>query len=200
MMKTIGILGLQGNYFEHERVLKNLGLTSIIVKTGKALDDLDGLIIPGGESSVMSKLIREQNLLAPLTNLISVQKKPVLATCAGLILLSKYLLSDDQLVPGLIPVLDIVVQRNAYGGQTHSFMERLRLEGIGDYNCLFIRAPKIVEVKQGQVLAKYREDPVMVRHNNILVCSFHPELQDTLVHNFFFNQGSHNNNTSPKGS
>lgn len=187
MNKTIGILGLQGNFYEHLRVLEGLQVKGIIIKYSYQLDTIDALIIPGGESTVMTNFIEgaKDNLLDRLTRFIKIEKKPVMGTCAGAIILSKYILQNNVKIGGLIPAIDMVIERNSYGSQINSFMKILQLKDIGDFNCIFIRAPKIIETNNCDLLGYVNNSPVMVRSENILLCTFHPELENAKLHRYF---------------
>ena len=187
MNKTIGILGLQGNFYEHLRVLEKLKVKGIIIKYSYQLDTIDALIIPGGESTVMTKFIKgaDNNLLDRLTKFIKIEKKPVMGTCAGAIILSKYILQDGIKVDGLIPAIDTIIERNSYGSQINSFMKEIKLKDIGYFNCIFIRAPKIMETNNCEILGNVDNSPVMIRSENVLLCTFHPELENEKVHSYF---------------
>lgn len=185
MNKLIGILGLQGNYYEHQQILTGLKVNNTIVKYNHQFDQIDGLIIPGGESTVIIKLLTDHNLLERLYQYIITDKKPTLGTCAGAIVLSKYILQDNIKINGIIPAVDIVIERNSYGSQLNSFMKAINLKHIGNFNCIFIRAPKIVETNNCDILGYDNNDPVMIQHENIILCTFHPELENSKIHQFF---------------
>jgi 5'-phosphate synthase pdxT subunit len=189
MNKIIGILGFQGAFFEHKNILDKLKINNLIVKTNEDLKMVDYLIIPGGESTVMTKFINEQNLLIQLKEFIFEKKKPVMGTCAGAILLSKMILDKNELKQGLIPAIDVVTERNSYGSQIDSFIKKIKLNKIGDFNCIFIRAPKIKEINDSEceVLGYYNGNPIILRKNNILLCTFHPELENSKIHEYFIN-------------
>lgn len=166
----IGILALQGGFLEHEAILDFLSLPHKRVTGLKDTGDLTGLIIPGGESTVMDLFIEKYGLQGWLQNVPP--EFPVYGTCAGLILLSRY---------GL---LDVEVERNAYGRQSASFMAEMQLQNGEKMKGHFIRAPKITRVGEGvEVLAEYEGSPVFVRQKNIWGSSFHPELAgETVLH------------------
>jgi len=189
MNKIIGILGFQGAFFEHKNILDQLKVSNLIVKTNKDLQKIDYLIIPGGESTVISKFINEQNLLMPLKEFILEEKRPVMGTCAGAILLSKIILDKNDLKPGLIPAIDIVTERNSYGSQINSFIKNIKLDKIGNFNCIFIRAPRFKEINDPEciILGYDNNNPIIIKKNNILLCTFHPELEGTKVHEYFIN-------------
>lgn len=180
----IAILAVQGAFVEHERILHELGADSFEIRQNKDLEqDFDGLVLPGGESTVMGKLLKELNLFQSLKNKIK-QGIPVLATCAGLILLADNLEDDSTRYFQTLPV---TVKRNAYGRQLGSFETVEDLKGIGRIPMTFIRAPYIVEVSPDvKVLAKVDKKIVAVRYKNQLAMSFHPELtKDNSVHRYF---------------
>jgi 5'-phosphate synthase pdxT subunit len=170
----IGILALQGNFREHAAMLRRLGAEVVEVRKPEQLDGLDGLVIPGGESTAIMRLAR----LYGIDEALRTFAKPIFGTCAGMILLGR-----DHL--GLI---DIGVERNAYGRQVASFEASLALDGDDDpLTGVFIRAPRIAELGSGvEVLAEHDGAPVLARSGRILVAAFHPELtDDTRVHERF---------------
>jgi pyridoxal 5'-phosphate synthase pdxT subunit len=173
--KTVGILALQGDFEAHAKILRSLGAEPREVRVAADLAGLDALIIPGGESTVMTLGIEREGLAEPLRRLAA-SGTPVLGTCAGMIMLDR-----DHL-----GVLDIKVSRNAFGRQLRSFETELELEGIdgGPVRAVFIRAPWVAERGPGvEVLGWVDEHPVAIRQDRILAVSFHPELAgDTRVH------------------
>ncbi|MCD6450171.1 MAG: pyridoxal 5'-phosphate synthase glutaminase subunit PdxT [Thermotogaceae bacterium] len=181
----IGVLGLQGDVREHIRMLQLLGVESLIVKLPEDLSLVDGLIIPGGESTTMIRIMKEIEMYEPLKEKIE-EGFPVFGTCAGMILLSKKVEGSDQLT---LKVLDIEVERNAYGRQIESFEVDIKVPQFGDkpVRAVFIRAPKIVKAgNEVEALAEYEGTPVFVRENNVMATSFHPELtDDARVHEYF---------------
>ena len=168
----IGVLAVQGNFREHEAVLRRLGVEPVEVRKPEQLDGLDGLVIPGGESTAIMRLVR----LYGLEDAIREFARPVLGTCAGMILLDRNHLG----------VLDLEVERNAYGRQVASFEAELELDGEPLHG-VFIRAPRVRDIGDGvEVLAELNGEPVLVRDGRFLVASFHPELtDDTRVHERF---------------
>jgi 5'-phosphate synthase pdxT subunit len=182
---TVGVLALQGDVREHVELLKTLGADAIAVKTEKQLQSVDGLVIPGGESTTISKLLVIFGMLEPVRKFA--QSKPVLGTCAGLILLSDSVqgrLPDQELIGGL----PIEVSRNAYGGQTHSFEGLVEIDGKTE-RVAFIRAPKILDASKAEVIATFEGEPVAVRHGKIMGASFHPELTGSeVLHRLFLEQ------------
>ncbi len=182
---TVGVLASQGDVREHVELLRTLGADAIAVKTEEQLQSVDGLVIPGGESTTISKLLVIFGMLEPVRKFA--QSKPVLGTCAGLILLSDSVqgrLPDQELIGGL----PIEVSRNAYGGQTHSFEGLVEIDGKTE-RVAFIRAPKILDASKAEVIATFEGEPVAVRHGKIMGASFHPELTGSeVLHRLFLEQ------------
>lgn len=180
----IGVLALQGAFIEHEQMLAQLGITSFEIRQKRDLDQpLDGLIIPGGESTVQGKLLRELDLFEPLK--VQIQEGlPVFGTCAGLLLLAKHIENDDRTH---LATMDITAVRNAYGRQLGSFYTHETCTGIGKIPMTFIRAPYIKNVHgDAVILAQVNGKIVAAQQNNQLVTAFHPELcQDLSVHKYF---------------
>lgn len=180
----IAVLAVQGAFIEHEKMLTSLGAECFEIRQKKdLLQDFDGLVLPGGESTVQGKLLRELDLFEPLKEKIE-QGMPVLATCAGLILLANHLSNDEHVYFGTLPV---TVRRNAYGRQLGSFYAEQEMKEVGRIPMTFIRAPYIEDVgKDVEVLAEVDGNIVGVRYGNQLGISFHPEVNDdTSVHNYF---------------
>ena len=172
-MKRIGVLALQGAVREHVQMLEFLGCEAVLVKQRADLEKLDGLVLPGGESTTMRKLLNRYELLEPIRTLAQ-QGLPMFGTCAGLILLAKELEDYDS----HLAVMDVVVARNSYGRQVDSFEVKLDIPKIGPaIPAVFIRAPHIVSVGEGvEVLAEHDGKIVLAKDNHLLGCSFHPEL------------------------
>lgn len=185
---TIGILNLQGAVYEHECMLKRIpNVTTMLVKYVHQLDEIDGLIIPGGESTTMGRLLREFNLLEPLRQKIKAGL-PVFGTCAGMILLAKKLSTQE---PTHLAVMDIEVTRNAYGRQLGSFSVEVTIPSISDKQVplVFIRAPFVTQASD-DVTIHYKIDDHIVacQQNNMLATSFHPELtNNNTFHHYFVN-------------
>ncbi len=181
----VGVLALQGAFREHVAAVTRLGATAREVRQLKDIDGIDALIIPGGESTTMGKLLNEWNMLEPLRQRI-LDGMPVYGSCAGLILLCREIEDSDQPRLG---VLDATVRRNAFGRQVDSFETDLSIPEIGadPIPAVFIRAPVITGMGAGvTVLAEVKGQAVAVRQNNILATSFHPELTpDTRMHSYF---------------
>ena len=181
---------MQGAFIEHERILKSLGAEVFEIRQLRDLDrHLDGLVLPGGESTVQGKLLHDLGLFEPLKKLIE-KGLPTFRTCAGLILLANKLSNDSHTYFGALPA---TVERNAYGRQLGSFYAEENFEGIGKVPMTFIRAPLIQSASEGvQVLATVNDQIVAIRYKNQLAISFHPELNEDLrVHRYFLEMISH---------
>ena len=186
----IGVLAVQGAFIEHERILQSLGAEVFEIRQLRDLNrHLDGLVLPGGESTVQGKLLHDLGLFEPLKNLIE-KGLPTFGTCAGLILLANKLSNDSHTYFGALPA---TVERNAYGRQLGSFYAEENFEGIGKVPMTFIRAPLIQSASEGvQVLATVNDQIVAIRYKNQLAISFHPELNEDLrVHRYFLEMISH---------
>jgi len=180
---TTGILSLQGAVDAHKRHLAKLGEPCISVRTIADLVFIDRLIIPGGESSTMLKLIKRQDLFDPL--IAFAHEKPVWGVCAGAILLSKRVLNPEQ---DSLGVANVQATRNFYGSQLQSFSEKVFIERIGaEFECDFIRAPRLDPLsKEVEVLAMHEKQPVIMQHGRILLASFHIELNKSCeLHRYF---------------
>ena len=169
----IGVLALQGNFREHAAVLERLGANVVEVRKPEQLDGLDGLVVPGGESTAMRRLMRIYGLEEPLGSFPG----PLFGTCAGMILFDRRHLD----------LMDVEVERNAYGRQVASFEEDVELDGEEKpLRGVFIRAPRLEAGPDVEVLGRLRGEPVLVRQGRVLAASFHPELtDDTRVHERF---------------
>ena len=181
--KKIGVLALQGDFEAHEKALKAAGAQAVEVRSAGDLRQIDGLILPGGESTTMMKLIEEEKLFQPLREFG--QNHPIFGTCAGAILLASDVTNPPQRSLGL---MDISVERNAYGRQLDSRIARLQPEGLeGELEAVFIRAPIIRQVgPSAKVLAKYHDNPVLVEQGRHMAATFHPELSgDSRIHRMF---------------
>lgn len=185
MPVVVGVLALQGGYDPHVRSLERLRVKAVKVKSWAEIDQVDALVIPGGESTTIGKLLHIHGLLEPLRAKIQ-DGLPVFGTCAGMILLSKKAEGMEQ---PLLGVLDVTVLRNAYGSQTESYEAKVELVGQKQKSMLgiFIRAPRITEVgPEVKTVALYEGVPVCVRQGNLLAASFHPELtEDLSLHRYF---------------
>ncbi len=191
----IGVLALQGAFIEHEKMLRRLGVETVEVRLPQDLDGVDGVIIPGGESTTIGKLAVQYHLIEPLRELAQAGK-PLWGTCAGLIFMAK----DVQRDQPLLGLMDVTVQRNAFGRQVDSFEANINIKGVdGDtpFHAIFIRAPLIESVGAGvDVLARVEKDNeeviVAAQQGNLLVTSFHPELSsDDRFHRYFVKMAKH---------
>ena len=182
----IGVLALQGNYSKHIEILDKLKISSCEVRYNNQLDEINGLIIPGGESTTITDIMSRNNFYDKI-QLFS-QTKPILGTCAGLIMMAKSVL-DKRVKP--LEILDIEVDRNAYGRQVHSFVNKLPIKLEKDLETIsvpFIRAPQITKVgKNVEIISNYNKKPVAVKSGIHMGLSFHPELNNiTIFHDFVF--------------
>ena len=179
----IGVLAVQGAFIEHKRMLESLGCECVELRRKSDICDLDGLVLPGGESTVQGKLLRELDMFDELKERIA-NGLPVLATCAGLILLASHISNDDNVYFGTLPV---TVKRNAYGRQLGSFSCKEDFAGR-EITQVFIRAPYIEKVldDECEVLSQHEGFITAVRYKNQLAAAFHPELtEDRTVHQYF---------------
>ncbi len=183
----VGILALQGDFREHAHLLSQMGTEPVLVRTAEELTGIEAVVIPGGESTTIGKLADRYGLLQPLRDVIN-SGIPTLGTCAGLIFLAAGTTGPSQVHLG---VLDVVVERNAFGRQVDSFEADLIVTGLAEpLHAVFIRAPTVDKVgAEVEVLASVGDDPVMVRQGNIVATSFHPELTgETRVHKLMLTQ------------
>jgi pyridoxal 5'-phosphate synthase pdxT subunit len=191
-MKKVGVLALQGDFEAHSQALARAGAEPVLARTASDLEGLDGLVIPGGESTTMLKLLKAEDMVEPLIEFG--RKRPIFGTCAGAILLASEVTHPFQ--PGL-GLMDISVERNGYGRQVDSRIAHIAPEPdfaqrthAGDLEAVFIRAPIIRHVgPQARVLATYQGDPVLVEEGRHLVATFHPELgRDSRIHELFLSK------------
>ncbi len=175
-MAKVGVLGLQGAVIEHVRSIEACGVEVVVVKKVEQLADLDGLILPGGESTTMRKLIDKYGFMEPLKEFAN-KGKPMFGTCAGLILIAKDLVDYPEPHLGLF---DVTVERNSFGRQRESFEADLSIQGLDEpFVGVFIRAPHIVKAGENvEILAKHEGRIVAAREGQFLGCSFHPELTE----------------------
>ncbi len=175
----IGVLALQGAFIEHIKMLRRLGVEAVEARLPHQLEGLDGLIIPGGESTTIGKLATEYGLIAPLQRFA--EAKPTWGTCAGMIFLAKDIGIDEQPILG---AMDITVDRNAFGRQIDSFETELRIAGLdgAPFHAVFIRAPVVTAVEPAvEILARLDDGRIVaVRQGRLLATAFHPELTDDL--------------------
>jgi len=194
MEYRVGVLALQGAFREHINALKGCGVEGFDIRLPHQLEEADGLIIPGGESTTIDKLIRKYNFREPLDNFFE-SRKPIFGTCAGMILIAKKVMGEQM---GL-GYIDLTVKRNAYGRQVDSFEQGIKInfnhgyDGI-QFKAIFIRAPKIAKVgKNVRVMGMLGGGAVLVREENVLACAFHPELgTDLRIHNYFVGMVKYN--------
>ena len=184
----IGVLALQGAFAEHVAALRAIGVEAVEVRLPEQLDDVDGLIIPGGESTTMRNLIRRWNMREPILALAE-RGAPLFGTCAGMIVLSRQIEGGEE---PILPLLDVTVERNAFGRQLDSFEADLSVPVLGDrpFHAVFIRAPVVERAGDGvEILASVGERPVLARRGAVLVSSFHPELTaDGRLHRYFLEE------------
>lgn len=205
---NIGVLAVQGAFIEHEHMLENLGIPCVEIRKKEDLSGIDGIILPGGESTVQGQLLDKLDMKKPLQNMIA-DGLPVLATCAGLILLAENIGEKEAPHLGTMPV---TVRRNAYGRQLSSFMTTAAVRGIGDYPMVFIRAPYITDVTGAPcsvdecksclpsaanendrnrihdmtILSEVDGHIVAAQYRNQIGLAFHPEMtDDTRIHQYF---------------
>jgi 5'-phosphate synthase pdxT subunit len=183
----IGVLALQGDVREHIEAVRKAGAEAVPVKTREEIERVDGLIIPGGESTTVGKLLDRFGLMDAVRRMPA-ECKPIFGTCTGMILLAKEVENSAVHQPRLC-LMDVTVRRNAFGRQVDSFEEDVPVEGIdgGPVRAVFIRAPFVSEVRAGvEVLAEFDGHPILVREGDMLAAAFHPELTDDVrVHKLF---------------
>ncbi|HEX76422.1 MAG TPA: pyridoxal 5'-phosphate synthase glutaminase subunit PdxT [Dehalococcoidia bacterium] len=181
----IGVLAVQGAVAEHIQMLSRLNTEAIPIRLPSELDGLDAVVIPGGESTTIGKLLSDYKLMEPIRELAD-QGFPIFGTCAGMILLAKRV-ADSSLEP--LGVMDIEVKRNAFGRQVDSFETDLAIPVLGDgtFHGIFIRAPMVEKAESGvEILCQLYNNAVAVKQGKILACAFHPELTDDLrFHRYF---------------
>jgi 5'-phosphate synthase pdxT subunit len=188
--KKIGVLALQGAFIEHQRILESLGVTVVQVRKPEQLADLDGLVIPGGESTTIGKLATEFKLMEPLRQFA--HEKPIWGTCAGMIFLAKNIGHDQP----ILNAMDITVDRNAFGRQIDSFEQAIDVAGFdGAFTAIFIRAPLVRSVDDDSVdvLATLEDGRIVaVKQGHLLATAFHPELtSDNRFHQLFVDMVNH---------
>jgi 5'-phosphate synthase pdxT subunit len=185
VMQKVGVLALQGGFEPHVKTLQRLGVSPVLVKRGEHLKGISGLILPGGESSTNIKLLEHSSLKEKIYDFYK-RKYPLFGTCAGIILLAQRVLHINQFSFGFI---ELQVERNAYGSQRESFIENIAIHSLGDsqFPCVFIRAPILKNISEKvEVLARFKENPILVKQDKVLGATFHPELtEDTRLHALF---------------
>ena len=179
----IGVLALQGNFREHIKILKKCNVEATEIRLPSDLDDCNGLIIPGGESTAIGKLMKKYRLDRKIKDKHN-EGMPIFGTCAGTILLAKEITGNQQ--PKL-ELMDISVERNAYGRQIDSFEADIEINNLGRFKGIFIRAPVIKNIYNGaEVLSEFNGKAVLVKNGNLLAATFHPELTDDIrLHEYF---------------
>lgn len=189
----VGVLALQGAFREHENILAACGVEAEQIRKPQQLDKISSLIIPGGESTTIGKLLYEFKLFEPVVKM-GREGLPIFGTCAGLIMLAREIEGSAQPCLGL---MDIRVERNAFGRQVDSFETSLDIKAIGEqpFRAVFIRAPYIIEAGSGvEVLASFREKIIFARQGRFLAAAFHPELTgDPRIHKYFLEKCVKNN-------
>lgn len=182
-MKKIGVLAFQGGVIEHVKKIEQLGHVPVLIKKEEDLEKIDGLILPGGESTTIGKFLIETGLKEKILSLAQ-KGMPIWGTCAGAILLSKNIKNQGS---GVLPLLDIVIERNAYGSQLDSFKKQVFVPRFNKTTeCVFIRAPKIIEVSPNVEVLAHLDTPIAVLQESILATTFHPELtSQNYWHSFF---------------
>ncbi|RKY76956.1 pyridoxal 5'-phosphate synthase glutaminase subunit PdxT [candidate division KSB1 bacterium] len=188
MAKIIGVLAVQGDFALHRKMLDKIGVSSVVVRTAEDLKNCDALIMPGGESTTFLKLLNRNNMFDDVREFA--ENKPVMGTCAGLIVLAKNVVNDTFTT---LSLLDISVERNGYGRQIDSFIDDVIVPVFKEKNKfsgVFIRAPRIISIgKNVEPVGFYNDEIVMVKSNNILALTFHPELtEDTRIHRYFLKE------------
>ncbi len=181
----IGVLALQGDFVDHIKALNKCKVEAKEVRLPEDIEDISGLIIPGGESTTIGKLMVEYKLDKAIKERYN-KGMAIFGTCAGTIVMAKDIIGSNQARLGL---LDISIARNDYGRQIDSFEAEIRVKDIGKINGVFIRAPVIKKIeKQVEILARYSHNPVLVRQDKILAATFHPEMTESnKVHEYFVN-------------
>lgn len=187
-MPRIAVLAMQGDFAEHIHALKQLGADAIEARTPADIESADGVVIPGGESTTITKLMKEYGLWDSVKQAHS-KGKPIWGTCAGMIIASRSVVGQDR-PQETLGIIDIDTQRNAYGRQADSFEENVQSQAIkgGPFHAVFIRAPILKRVgSKVEIVAKSADgSPIAVREGNVLATSFHPELtDDTRFHAYF---------------
>lgn len=183
---TIGVLAVQGAFAEHENVLQKLNIDCFEIRKKADLEKaMDGIILPGGESTAIGRILQDLDMLSPIKQLVE-DGLPVLATCAGLILLADKIVGQEQVYLATMP---ITVRRNAYGRQLGSFVAEVPIDGIGNMQLRFIRAPYVEDASpEVDVIGQVENKIVAVKYKKQIGLSFHPELtNDFRVHQYFIN-------------
>ncbi|WP_135256285.1 pyridoxal 5'-phosphate synthase glutaminase subunit PdxT [Thermus caldilimi] len=185
MRSVVGVLALQGDFREHKEALRRLGIEAKEVRKKEHLEGVSALLIPGGESTTIGKLAREYGIEEEVRRRVGEGSLALFGTCAGAIWLAREILGYPE--QPRLGVLDVAVERNAFGRQVESFEEDLEIRGLGPFHGVFIRAPAFRRLGEGvEVLSELEGLPVLVRQGKILASTFHPELtQDPRLHRYF---------------
>ncbi|MCF8010164.1 MAG: pyridoxal 5'-phosphate synthase glutaminase subunit PdxT [Clostridiales bacterium] len=185
----IGVLALQGAFREHQKMFEYCGIKTVQVRMPEQLNNIDALVIPGGESTTMSKLLVEYDLLNPIIEL-GQKGLPIMGTCAGLVLLAREIVNSNQ--QPVLQLMDIKVKRNAFGRQRESFETDLDITELGELplRAVFIRAPYVVSAGENvKVLSSFKNKIICVEQQNLIGVAFHPELtKDIRLHRYFINK------------
>jgi 5'-phosphate synthase pdxT subunit len=184
----VGVLALQGTFIEHIAILRQLGVESSPIRLPRELDTVDGLVIPGGESTTMLRLMESFGLIQPIKEMAQ-DGLPIWGTCAGMVLLAKNVSNYEMETLGL---MDVRIRRNAFGSQVDSFEADLEIPLVGrePFHAVFIRAPIVEETRPDtEILSRFPDGPIVaIRQNRLLACAFHPEFTDDLrFHSYFLN-------------
>jgi len=195
----VGVLALQGTFIEHISMLRRLGVEAPPIRLPHELDTLDGLIIPGGESTTMLRLMESFGLIQPIREM-GRDDFPIWGTCAGMVLLAKSVSNYEMETLGL---MDMKIRRNAFGSQTDSFEVDLKIPLVGEepFHAVFIRAPIVKEARPGvKILSRLPDGTIVAsRQNRLLACAFHPEFTDDLrFHSYFLNMISQKLSHNPE--
>ena len=196
----VGVLALQGTFIEHIVILRQLGVEAPPIRLSHELDTLDGLIIPGGESTTMLRLMESYGLIQPIREMAG-DGLAIWGTCAGMVLLAKNISNYEMETLGL---MDMKIRRNAFGSQIDSFEADLEIPAVGEkpFHAVFIRAPIVKEARPGVKILSCLPDGAIVaaRQNRLLACAFHPEFTDDLrFHSYFLNMVSQKLSQNPEG-
>lgn len=185
MRGVVGVLALQGDFREHKEALRRLGVEAQEVRKREHLEGVKALVVPGGESTTIGKLAREYGIEDEVRRRVEEDSLALFGTCAGAIWLAKEILGYPE--QPRLGVLDVAVERNAFGRQVESFEEEVEIKGLGPFRGVFIRAPAFRRLGEGvEVLAELGDLPVLVRQGKVLASAFHPELTpDTRLHRLF---------------
>ena len=182
----IGVLGLQGNWRRHAEVLVKLGASVVVVTASAHLEGLDGIVLPGGESTSMKMALESSSLGSKLRAMAAEGRTPMFGTCAGAILMAGTVFDGAAESPGLLGLDGCTMERNSYGSHAYSFTQEINVTGVGLLSAMFIRAPRVLDTQGWRVLGEtVNGDPVILRSHAHMVATFHPELTGASVHRLF---------------